>query len=209
MSELKRAYIYDPKSFRDLLEPKMAAAITNLSVERLMEFAKTGFAPCIIVDETKYLFQRKDIQTWVRENLVKHQGGKNFEFTVYSDANAAADPADIPEELVPIAHRLRSLKDGFEIPCIYFLIALNKVVYVGQSTKLFARLLQHRADKDFDRVLYFHYPKEGLSEIESSFIRFLRPKYNIMEGKSELGAGHMKNLKGVGYYECEEKSFGR
>lgn len=202
MSELSKAYIFDPKSFRDLIDAKSAAAITNLTVDRLMELARTGFAPCVIIDDSKYLFQRKDIQAWVRANLVKRQTGRDFEFSVYSDANAPAEYSDIPEELIPIASRLRSLKTSYEVPCIYFLVSFNKVVYVGQSTNLLSRLVSHRSEKEFDRVFYFHYPKDGLSEIESSFIRFLRPKYNIMEGNSVFSADHAKKLKGVGSYEC-------
>jgi hypothetical protein len=64
-------------------------------------------------------------------------------------------------------------------PCIYFLLSLSKVVYVGQTTDLRGRIGAHRRDKLFDRVLFLPAPPEDLDRMESRFVGLLKPKYNF------------------------------
>jgi len=69
-------------------------------------------------------------------------------------------------------------------PCVYFLIDGDRVVYVGKSAKLVTRLVEHMQDKRFDRVLYLRQPKSDLSRVESALIRYLKPRYNVLEVSS-------------------------
>lgn len=64
-------------------------------------------------------------------------------------------------------------------PGVYFLMQGDEIVYVGQSVSPGARIAQHVKDKNFDRVLLI--PTINLSEVETKYIKLLRPKYNISQ----------------------------
>ena len=61
---------------------------------------------------------------------------------------------------------------------IYFLIKDKKIVYVGQSTNIFARVGAHKMDKDFDKAVYFECPSTELDDLEYELINILQPQYN-------------------------------
>ena len=61
---------------------------------------------------------------------------------------------------------------------IYFLVKDEKIVYVGQSTNIFARVGTHKTDKDFDKAVYFECPSTELDDLEYELINILQPKYN-------------------------------
>lgn len=71
-------------------------------------------------------------------------------------------------------------------PCVYFLIKDGRVVYVGQSISVLARLGVHVGSKDFDRVLLLPCEKHLLDVVESLYIRTLTPELN--KGKRSLTA---------------------
>jgi hypothetical protein len=60
---------------------------------------------------------------------------------------------------------------------IYFLVRQGKVVYVGQSVNVAARVAQHH-DKDFDSVTIVECDRKVLDVLESLYIHFLRPPLN-------------------------------
>ena len=62
---------------------------------------------------------------------------------------------------------------------IYFLIDVNKVVYVGQSVNIFSRVSQHFNDKkQFTSFAYIVCEKNILDKMESLYIHLLKPKLN-------------------------------
>lgn len=65
-------------------------------------------------------------------------------------------------------------------PCIYFLLQGEEVVYVGQSTSVYARLQIHRANpgKEWDRFYILPTTMEEIDELELRYYQALRPKYN-------------------------------
>lgn len=69
---------------------------------------------------------------------------------------------------------------------VYFLINTNKVVYVGQSTNVYARISSHW-DKVFDSFAFIPCEKEMLDKLESLYIHVLRPTLN---GDHVGGAKH-------------------
>ena len=86
---------------------------------------------------------------------------------------------NIPIEISSINDLISLPKGSYQSgSCIYFLCKKQKVVYIGQSTKLFSRLEDHVTKKDFDDVFFFHCPENQLSEIENALITYLKPKYN-------------------------------
>lgn len=61
--------------------------------------------------------------------------------------------------------------------CVYFLLDEGVVVYVGETLNLPRRIVQHTADKVFDRVYYV--PARGTRfSLESQYIARFRPRYN-------------------------------
>ena len=67
-------------------------------------------------------------------------------------------------------------------PCVYFMVRDQRVIYVGQSVNLAARLTTHNHRHEFDHVFYLPCPREKLDEVEMEFIRTLCPTLNV-QGK--------------------------
>lgn len=69
---------------------------------------------------------------------------------------------------------------------VYFLLFLDEIVYVGQTTDLRNRLKQHwESNKGWNRYFVIRCEKEDLLRLESYYILRFRPKYNIAMPKGE------------------------
>jgi len=78
----------------------------------------------------------------------------------------------IEEEIVEAANPIDKTND-----CgVYFLVKDNRVVYVGQSTQIQARVREHEKTKIFDSYSFIACKKENLNVLESLYIHGLRPK---------------------------------
>jgi excinuclease UvrABC nuclease subunit len=88
----------------------------------------------------------------------------------------------VPEEIKHLseANVLREF-NGWMVPsCVYFLIHLNTVVYVGQTRSLHVRTKQHfDSGKIYDQVYFLPVPSHQLLRVEKYFIQTLKPKYNL------------------------------
>lgn len=82
-----------------------------------------------------------------------------------------------PDEII-----LGSIKRKAGIPGIYFLIDGLRIVYVGQSMNIHARIYQHRIERKKQFTSYFLLPcqPEELTPLESLYIQRYRPKYNLL-----------------------------
>jgi hypothetical protein len=60
---------------------------------------------------------------------------------------------------------------------VYFLVGGDKVVYVGQSVNVYARIAYH-TDKVFDSFAFIPCDKDMLNSLESLYIHVLRPPLN-------------------------------
>lgn len=68
---------------------------------------------------------------------------------------------------------------------VYFLIDGDKVVYVGQSVNVYARIASHH-DKVFERFAFIPCEREMLDSLESLYIHILRPPLNAdMHGRKQ------------------------
>lgn len=67
---------------------------------------------------------------------------------------------------------------------VYFLVKDMRVVYVGQSVDIFARVSEHRAKIMFDSISFIRCAKSGLDVLESLYIHTLKPPRN---GRSAYG----------------------
>ena len=61
---------------------------------------------------------------------------------------------------------------------IYFLAKDEDVVYVGQTVNIRSRLRDHKKSKQYDKVCFIEVPQNRLIEIESAFIRAMKPSLN-------------------------------
>ena len=79
---------------------------------------------------------------------------------------------------------------------VYFLINNGKVVYVGQSATLMARVVQHMGLKEFDSFAYIACERNMLDVMESLYIHVLRPPLNgkWSDGKSPRAPLQLKDL---------------
>ncbi|SHK43559.1 transcriptional regulator, AlpA family [Roseomonas rosea] len=65
-------------------------------------------------------------------------------------------------------------------PGIYFLIKEERIVYIGQSVNVHARVAHHRYSKAFDRWHWIPVPKRRLNVMEQRYIQFFRPPLNMV-----------------------------
>lgn len=64
------------------------------------------------------------------------------------------------------------------VPCVYFLVRGNEVLYVGQTVNLGRRILAHRNVIPFERVFYLDVADVEMGAVERAWIRRLNPPYN-------------------------------
>lgn len=84
-------------------------------------------------------------------------------------------------------------------PCVYFLVRLGVVVYVGSSVNLAARIPGHRrAGKVFDEIFYVPTERRDMLRIEQALIQALRPKLNRHRRKKP-SIGHRAVLEQIGF----------
>ena len=69
-----------------------------------------------------------------------------------------------------------------EEPCIYFLKRAGKIVYIGQTKNVTARIPMHRASKKFDEVEKIPCSFANLNRLERKLIKKHQPEYNKMAG---------------------------
>lgn len=89
--------------------------------------------------------------------------------------------------------------EDYIMSCVYFLIRKGEVVYVGQSTKGFYRVLTHVGQKEFDSFSFVECSEENLDEMEAMYIAKLSPAHNhVMPNNSIFKS--MEQLKKITGY---------
>jgi len=74
---------------------------------------------------------------------------------------------------------LSKAKKPEDVSGVYFLIRDEKIVYVGQSKCVYARLETHKKEKDFDKVTIVKCAQDKLKPLEELYIRKFQPPLNI------------------------------
>ena len=77
---------------------------------------------------------------------------------------------------------------------IYFLLHKKKVVYVGQSKNLPARIGNHK-DKIYDAARMIKCNKSRLDYYENRFINLFTPKYNKNQKRFEKASGSNRAIQ--------------
>lgn len=63
---------------------------------------------------------------------------------------------------------------------VYVLSDNDNIIYIGASSNIYNRLMQHKGQKIFDTVLLIELPtKEDLRAMEKKLIMKYEPKYNV------------------------------
>lgn len=82
---------------------------------------------------------------------------------------------------------------------IYFLIRDEKIVYVGKTSSLGARVGSHHRSKKFDSARYVHWDaSEHVDLTEQAFIRYFQPEYNSFKAFGPFSAHDARILKTYG-----------
>lgn len=146
--------------------------------DRLISLAKAGYCPHYRIDDQEPMFQLKETKSWICKNLLSYCEGKelpiNFKVFVKKDINII----DRPPDAIRLNKDLIQVDIHYYPPGVYFLCNGDEVVYVGQSINIFGRLVEHRQNKNFDRIYILPIPEHELNAVEGALIRILKPKYN-------------------------------
>jgi len=167
------------KTFDELMEMSFIKKLFKfISLKDFKKFNDGNFIPHYIVNGAK-AFSTPEVSKWIGENLVYHNTGHRVvtKFISYPQVNSM--PKKIPTALIGISGELKEI--GNAPPCVYFLIDVDEIVYVGQSVNIYNRIAGHdsAARKKYTRVLYVPVCEDDLDKVERGFIDSLDPKYNV------------------------------
>ena len=181
------------KTLDEILEHGSIKNITKFIKKReLYKYEKLGYIPCYNIGNKKG-YKVNEVAKWIKDQLIVAYNGSNILTKFNVTVNTSKKPISIPHELT---NHNGDLYEYSIIPsCVYFLIDAGQIVYVGQSTNLASRLIQHRNNKEFNRILYMPIENNRLDEVERFFIETLEPKYNA----EQFIANKSYRYKGLGY----------
>lgn len=155
---------------------EIATAIGEITPERLIELADTGYLPHYRIDNGPAMFRSSEVRQWLANNLMVKCPGKAFPTAIRLVVSADEISEAPPMSICNVPYLQQVPKHGYQ-PGVYFLCRGADVVYVGQSTSPGQRIAQHISDsgKDFDRVYLLPVPISDLNNVEAAFIHHLRP----------------------------------
>lgn len=114
----------------------------------------------------------------------------------------------ITSKLLLTEEEIVSASVPYEQHCgVYFLISNGRVVYVGQSVKVFSRVNSH-TDKAFDSIAIIPCEKSILDRLESLYIHSLRPPLNGGVQNGRLTGAPLSLLQLIGWQGPEEAVHG-
>lgn len=175
-----RAYVSDQQWPGGLKPASAVAAVTGLSLTRILELADAHVIPHWRIDGGEPLFKVQEVKEWIaRTQLLTRYEGKPLPLSVIVATEVPAVASDVPLALRPMAKDLKFLPIAGQSAGIYFLCVGDRVVYVGQSVCPAARVAQHLASgKVFDRAFVYPCLPEHLNLLEGFLIRSLVPEHN-------------------------------
>ena len=168
-----------PDRSRDFIRIEEVEAITGwdrASIKRAMAGGK--FPAAVALGPRVSRWVRGEVDAWVAEH------GKQV-----APLPKPPPPPPKPEMFGPPRPNPYQLLNEEQIlaqaapygaPGIYFLIRDGRIVYIGQSINVHARVAQHRAKKRFDRWHWVPVSKRRLDIMEQHYIRHFRPELNAV-----------------------------
>jgi hypothetical protein len=168
----------DGPSLGSLKTAEQVAPVVRLPAQRILELSQAQVLPHFRIDGGEPLFHIPVLRAYVRQYLTTECPGAPLPLDLRPVVvNPVVQVA--PTALAMVQGRLCEWP-GIDLPpCVYFLIAEETVLYVGQSRKLAARLAQHRDQgRQWERALFLPVPESELLRVEREWIRTLRPPWN-------------------------------
>jgi len=146
--------------------------------ERLIDLAEAEYLPHIMIDGNDIRFKTSDALDWIKKNLIQHKQARPFPkpFPVVVSDKPTTD--GLPNILYAFSENIFEYRLNEIPPCVYFLCEGNSVVYVGQSINFHLRMAEHNNTKKFNRVYFLPVPRGDMIDIETAFIKYMKPKYN-------------------------------
>ena len=91
---------------------------------------------------------------------------------------------------------------------VYFLMKNCKVVYIGQSVNVYARIREHKTHKSFTSWCFMACEKKHLDYIESKMIHHFKPKLNYrpIGGNKENSFKETRLIAPISEWDLERKS---
>jgi hypothetical protein len=147
-----------------------------VSSERITELAVSGFLPHYKIENSEPFFIPTEVKKWFNENLLVRNDSKPFPRAIRLVVKAEHIEESPPEILSRIDGLKQMPLHGIE-PSVYFLCDGEEVVYVGQSRTPSRRIVDHfcNPQKTFDRVYTLPIPESELIDVETAFIKHIRP----------------------------------
>lgn len=124
---------------------------------------------------------RRLAEARAERDAMAEEAGREWDGAGYSRPRpTVAGPGSLPPQLAPLAGRVLEVDPGLlQLPrSVYFLVLGEKVVYVGESTRVLRRLHEHADDIDFDRAFVLEVPLGEAIRVESTFIMLFKPRHN-------------------------------
>jgi hypothetical protein len=175
--DLKKAH-QETEIFNSLLTAEdLAKKLRGLmTLEDIKFYAEHNWMPHYSYGAETTAFNFKEVTTWMRNNLYKHEGKTlPINYVRLKHTPIAKNIITNPPEEIKNESDLIQVPAGYP-PGVYFLCQDKDIVYVGQTGNLGSRLAQHLQDKVFDNVYFI--PTENCGQVEADYIRKLKPKYN-------------------------------
>lgn len=173
---LSEALTNDPSAPKPIIDPRIARAkcFTRAQIEEYLSSLGEPVGVALEISRIAAGMERRTaaaeagIEAAVREAARDAVAGVKIEAQAFINDFMATSAVAIPPESYG------------RICGVYFLRLHGKVVYVGQSVNILARVNQHVSAGriDFNEVEYLRCSPDDLNDYEGFFIRFLRPVEN-------------------------------
>lgn len=167
--------------------------VESLGIATIHELANDGIMPHYRItnpktQETGLLFVQEEVNAWIGDNLTVYEKGyivPEWRF-FYFDRSQYPVVAEVPEELAAVADlRQLPLTDLATPPGIYFLCKGKQIRFIGRSTDITKRIIDHQkeGDIDFDAVFFLQCPVHRLTALHESLVKYLKPAQNEAKSK--------------------------
>lgn len=177
------------------LKGKIAEIFTE---EEILQLAKDFALPhYVLINPVSkaeyYLFSPGEVQDWVYANCLRRNEPVVAESLTIYNFDTTLHKVGL-DDTIPM--ELASVKNLFKLPLeilntppgVYFLCDEKDIVYVGQSINVANRIATHlsEAEKQFNQVYFIPCHISHLNHLESSMIRYFKPKYNQTCGVANI-----------------------
>jgi predicted DNA-binding transcriptional regulator AlpA len=164
---------YATGAWPKMIDAEEVERLTGISKEIILEHARAKTCPHVLVSGSIIKFIKSHIVRWLRENLMEVCDG--VELSPVPVLVSRPTQFRVPACLAMVADRLVEVG---QVSGVYFLVAGDEVVYVGQSLDIACRIAGHR-DKKYERVFALPCAPSMLNATEAAFIGLLKPSRNM------------------------------